>query len=147
MAALGWYQESSPGRWPEDAPPSGWSGSFDLWMGYISVNGGVIGTPNGPVTWTFLWNGAPEMPFQIAPWATDTEVYVNLQNLHYAVDPARGVLLVSAADSSGPLDGVLRLAIADGGGVYGHISWDVVGAQTPAQPEFWMGFINAYEVP
>ena len=145
MAALGWYQESGPGRWPEDAPPSVWSGSFYLWMGFLSLRGGVIGVANGPVTWTFLWNGATELPFQIDHWTTDSQVSVNLQYLHDA-DPPRGILRVTAADLDGPLDGVLQLAIADGG-IYGHISWDVIAPEPPEQPEFWTEFVSAYEVP
>lgn len=145
MAALGWYQESGPGRWPEDAPPSAWSGSFDLWEGYISLRGGVIGVANGPVTWTFLWNGATELPYQIDCRTTDSQVTVNLKYLY--IEPPRGILQVTAADLDGALDGVLRLAIADGGGVYGHMSWDVTDPEPPEQPGFWTEFVSAYEVP
>ena len=147
MAALGWYQESGPGRWPEDAPPSAWSGSFDLWMGYLSLRGGVIGVANGPVTWTVLWNGTTELPYQIDYLTTDSQVTVNLKYLHDSFGEPRGILQVTAADLDGALDGVLRLAIANGGGIYGHISWDVTGHEPPEQPEFWTEFVSAYEVP
>ena len=146
MAALGWYQESGPGRWPEVAPPSVWSGSYDLWSD-LYLLGGVIGVANGPVTWTFLWNGTTELPFVIGHQTTDSQVTVQLQNLHEVPYTPPGILLVMAADLDGALDGVLRLAVASGGGPYGSVTWDVIDPEPPTQPEFWTEFISSYEVP
>ena len=146
MAALGWYQESSPGRWPEDAPPSVWSGSYGLWED-LDLRGGVIGVANGPVTWTFLWNGTTELPYVIGHQTTDSQVTVKLQHLYTAPYPPPGILQVMAADLDGALDGVLRLAVSSGGGAYGSVTWDVINLTPPTPPEFWTEFISSYEVP
>lgn len=151
MAALGWYQESGPGRWPENAPPSAWSGSSDPDYPFPVFIGGVIGAADGPVTWTVRWNDSPTLPSYLDSVVTDdSSVRLSFRMLpgppDYNWPTISGLITITAEDDDGPMDGTLRLAMASGGD-YGTFSWDVFAPEPEPAVEFWTDFISAYEVP